>query len=233
MIGIYKITNKINGHAYIGQSKDIDKRFYEHKRKAFRKNDKEYEKTLYRAFRKYGLENFIFEILEECEEIDLNGKEKMYIKKYNTFSNGYNETIGGDGVKGLSCERHPKTKLTSEDVYYIRECYNNHRQQKAIYQEFSSLIGESGFKKIWNGVTWKDIHMDVYTEENKKYFLYQRNSHSENNSHAKLKEQDIRNIRLRKKDGENSKEVWKDYSQITYPSFLNIWYYQNWKNIIV
>lgn len=44
--------------------------------------------------------------------------------------------------------------------------------------------------------------MDVYTEENKNYYKFKRNSNSETNSHAKLKEKDVYNIRLRRKNGE-------------------------------
>lgn len=235
MTGIYKITNLVNGNAYIGQSVDIEKRFKDHKYRAFVNypSNRDYEKALYRAFRKYGIENFKFEVLEICQVSELNDKEINYIKLYDTYNNGYNETIGGDGIIGHECEKHPKTKLTNEDVFYIRECYNNHKDQKEIYKEFSHLIGESGFKKIWNGYTWPGIHMDVYTEENKAYFKFKRNSNSESNSHAKLTENDVRNIRLRKKNGESCREVWKDYQQLTLGSFQCIWYNQNWKHIIV
>lgn len=53
--------------------------------------------ALYEAFRKYGIENFEFSILEECSEEQLNDKEKFYIQKYNSYNNGYNETLGGEG----------------------------------------------------------------------------------------------------------------------------------------
>ena len=233
MIGIYKITNLINQHSYIGQSVDIEKRFQTHKNNAFNENSKEYEKTLYRAIRKYGLENFSFEILEECEVGVLNIRERYYVETYDTFNNGYNETLGGDYFLDHNGENHPKTKLTNDDVFYIRECYNQHKKQKDIYQEFKHLIGESGFKKIWNGNTWTDIHMDVYTKENKEYFLFRRNSHSENNSHAKLTEKDVYEIRLRKKNGEDCRTVWQDYQQLTYRSFQNLWYGYTWKQVIV
>ena len=62
MIGIYKITNKINGHSYIGQSIHIEERFREHKSKYNWNREK--NKPLYQAFQKYGLDNFSFEIIE-------------------------------------------------------------------------------------------------------------------------------------------------------------------------
>lgn len=235
MIGIYQIINKINGHSYIGQSINIEKRIKQHFSTAFNtnKNNKEYDKALYRAIRKYGKENFDIIILEECSQSSLNDREKYWIDYYNTFNNGYNETIGGDGVVGHSNEKHPKTKLTNKDVWDIREYYKNHNDQKEIYQLYCDKIGTSGFKKIWNGYTWKDIHMDVYTDENKEYYKFKRNSHSENNSHAILKIKDVYNIRLRKKNGESIKDVYQDYTQITYGSFKNIWYNVNWKSVIV
>lgn len=70
MIGIYKITNIINQHSYIGQSIHIEKRWNEHKLKY--NWERESKKPLYLAFQKYGLENFTFEILEECKKQDLN-----------------------------------------------------------------------------------------------------------------------------------------------------------------
>lgn len=93
MIGIYKITNKINGHFYIGQSIQIEKRWSNHKIAAFNKLDKGYEYPLYRAIRKYGLENFDFEIIEECSKEQLNERENYWIKYYQPT---YNQTEGGD-----------------------------------------------------------------------------------------------------------------------------------------
>lgn len=96
IIGIYKITNKKNGHAYIGQSVDIYKRWTNHKIAAFNKNDDAYKYPICRAFRRYGVENFDFEILEECRIDELNEKEIHYIALYNTFFYGYNQTLGGE-----------------------------------------------------------------------------------------------------------------------------------------
>ena len=97
VIGIYKITNLINGKSYIGQSVNIEKRFIQHKSVAFNPNDKNYNYPLYRAIRKYGVENFSFEVLEQCSVDELNNKEIYYISKYNAHSKfGYNQDDGGN-----------------------------------------------------------------------------------------------------------------------------------------
>ena len=93
---IYKIENLINHKCYIGQTRNIQKRWNRHKTAPFNKNDNAYDYPLYRAIRKYGLENFSFEILEECSIQDLNEREKFYINKYDTYFHGYNQTLGGE-----------------------------------------------------------------------------------------------------------------------------------------
>ena len=92
MIGIYKITNKINNKSYIGKSNNIKRRFAEHKI-----INHETNQSLKRAYLKYGLENFTFEILEECDLDSLNDREIYYIK---TLKPEYNRTKGGDGASG-------------------------------------------------------------------------------------------------------------------------------------
>lgn len=238
MIGIYKITNLINGKIYIGQSVDINKRWRQHKRNSQIKG-REYDKYLYRAFRKYGLENFSFEVIEECSRELLNEKETYYIQYYkaNNETFGYNETSGYNQPQyGFQGENHPKHKLTKEEVYYIRECYNQHYDKDEIYEEFSDRLSEGGFHKIWLGENWRNVHMDVYTEENRKYYLFQRNSHpGSTNGRAKLTEEMVIDIRTRRKNGEKLSDVYKDYEYtgITLGSFKNTWSNQNWKNIVI
>ena len=238
MIGIYKITNKLNNKVYIGQSTDIKRRWTVHKNRAFVKN-KEYDKYLYRAFRKYGIDNFSFEIIEECSKEELDEKEKQYILQYHSCIDayGYNETCGYDAPQyGLSGEQHPNHKLTTDEVYYIRECYNQHLKKEDVYEEFSNRLSASGFHKIWLGENWREIHMDVYTEENRQYYLFQRNSHpGSSNGRSKLTEKMVIDIRTRKKNGEKMLKVYEDYKDtgITIGSFKQVWYYQNWKNIVV
>lgn len=230
MIGIYKITNLKNGKAYIGQSTNIEKRIKGHKKRAYNASGKEYEKTLYRAIRKYGLNNFKFEVLEICCLDELNEKERYYIEKYNTYYAGYNETFGGDNVCGpLYDEHHPKTKLTNSDVFYIRECYNNHQLQEDVYQEFSDRIGKSGFKKIWNGTTWTDIHMDVYTQDNKDFFNYFRNSKSSKNTFTL---EEVVKVRTELANGKKWEDIYQQqYSHIDKQIFRNMCFNKTYKHV--
>lgn len=98
MIGIYKIENIINHKKYIGKSQNIQKRFGDHRRLAFYENTIYYNYPLYKAFRKYGLENFDFSIIEECNQEVLSEREKYWISYYKAYGEqGYNQTPGGEG----------------------------------------------------------------------------------------------------------------------------------------
>ena len=99
---IYCITNQVNGKKYIGQtSTTIEHRWSNHKSDA-----KTYDYALYRAMKKYGIENFIISQIEKIESEDfnklkciLNDLEIKYIKEYETIisdNKGYNMTIGGN-----------------------------------------------------------------------------------------------------------------------------------------
>lgn len=115
--GIYKITNQINGKCYIGQSINIKQRWRAHKTKAFSPSNSQYECPLYRAIRKYGLENFSFEVLEECPAEELNQKEQQNVSFFqsNNPSFGYNLTPGGD-AQGDKCR-----KLTELQVKEVQD----------------------------------------------------------------------------------------------------------------
>ena len=93
---IYKITNEINGKAYIGKSKRPEKRMQEHF------NRKKYENfAIHHAIKKYGKDNFRFEILTETTKEEVDDLEIKLIAEHKTFitEHGYNETRGGDGGK--------------------------------------------------------------------------------------------------------------------------------------
>ncbi|AJP61403.1 group I intron endonuclease family protein [Enterococcus phage PEf771] len=133
MIGIYLIKNNINGKCYIGQSVNIEKRVKEHFWKSFYKTDRSYECVVHQAIRKYGKENFSWEVLTTCEQKDLDELERAYIKKYNTLApDGYNRAIGGQKNKAK--------------IYFCKQC-NNQLHGKGKTYLCKQCFEKSGFSR--------------------------------------------------------------------------------------
>lgn len=116
IIGIYKIVNP-EGSVYIGQSKDIEARWVDHK-----KSSKKRDKTrLYESFFKYGYINHAFEIVEECQEIELDDRERYWQEFY--------EVIDRD--KGLNSEYSPTS--TKERVLIDETRLKKSKVMKDLY----------------------------------------------------------------------------------------------------
>ena len=96
---IYKITNKINGKSYIGQTiQNVKERFYQHC--ATKCSQAILNMVIHKAINKYGKSNFTIEVIEEVESTNLNDRERYWIRYYDSYNNGYNSTKGGqDGIK--------------------------------------------------------------------------------------------------------------------------------------
>lgn len=99
MIGIYKITSPSN-RIYIGQSIDIDKRFNQYKSISQTRG----QKRLHYSLKKYGVENHLFEIIELCDVILLNERERYWQDFYNVLKDGLNclLTNTNDSIKVYS-----------------------------------------------------------------------------------------------------------------------------------
>ena len=94
MAYIYKITNDINDKIYIGKTElSVEQRFKAHCSDAFRERNE--KRPLYAAMRKYGIEHFQCEKIEETNNPE--EREKYWIEFYNSYGEGYNATLGGDG----------------------------------------------------------------------------------------------------------------------------------------
>lgn len=98
---LYIIRNDVNEKVYVGKTyQSIEKRFKEHKRAA--REGKPYK--LYNAMRKYGIDKFHIELLGIFEKGVLEEKEIEYIAKYDSYYNGYNSTLGGDGGRTIELD---------------------------------------------------------------------------------------------------------------------------------
>ena len=94
---VYKITNTITGDFYIGSSKNVKNRWVKHKCPS-RWNECP-NNPMYLDMQKYGIDNFIFEILEEVEEEKLKEIEQQFIEKMHP-------TYNSNNAKGLDIERY-------------------------------------------------------------------------------------------------------------------------------
>jgi len=94
LIGIYKITNPI-GQIYIGQSTNISNRFssYKNSSKTIRQG------RIHDSLLKYGYENHIFQIIEECIVEELRERERYWQDFYNVTENGLNFVLTGTKEK--------------------------------------------------------------------------------------------------------------------------------------
>lgn len=159
--GIYKITNLINNKNYIGQSVNVKTRWRNHIRISKDKDNRGYNYPLYCAFRKYGIENFDFEILEEVIPDNLDEKEIYYIKKYDSFNNGYNQTSGGSSPHG---EEIGTSIYKEKDIIKIREMYRDGKSFKEVLEAFP-YINKHSIKAIWSGAEWSHIMPEVFTDK--------------------------------------------------------------------
>lgn len=150
--GIYCFQNKVNGKYYVGQAINLRTRLNQH---LWNYNHNKYDAPIYRAFAKYGLQNFKYQILEEFEDIDkakLDQLEREYITKLNSYGDtGYNQTLGGDGgILGYKFTDEQKLKVSQS----IKKAMNDGRNKVYVYiidtkeqkeassvTELSSLLG--------------------------------------------------------------------------------------------
>lgn len=158
-VDIYIITNLINGKQYIGQSVNgYKERFRTH---CFL--EKGYKNTIPtridKAIKKYGSNNFKVELLEQVSFEDRNEKERYYIRKFDTYNNGYNATEGGD-----------YNPMWDEEVRKRHKelCTSDTHRQKQRESALKLFENEEIHKKITEGNkrAWKR-----YSQEEKEHIL--------------------------------------------------------------
>lgn len=153
MAYIYKITNLINGKEYIGKTElTIKERFRCHIKDSQTKKCE--KRPLYSAFNKYGIENFKIELIEECPVEKLSEREQYWISFYDTYHNGYNATLGGDGKAYIDYDNVLKlynsgltlTEIANK-INHDSEWISKILQSKGITQEEIIKRGQDSQKK--------------------------------------------------------------------------------------
>lgn len=138
---IYCYENKINHHKYVGQTNNLKVRYSAHESASINSNSKDYNSLFHKKLREYGLNNFIFYVLEEINSDDsefIDAREAFWIDTLRTwcrYGEGYNETNGGSQFKrNLSIDDDSITKIkqllkTSEITFTdLAKQFNTYRE---------------------------------------------------------------------------------------------------------
>jgi group I intron endonuclease len=141
--GIYCIENTVNNKKYIGQSVDIKCRWRNHRYEL--RNNRHDNIHLQNAWNTYGEDNFVWNILEQCDVDLLDDRESYYIVKYhsNNCAYGYNHESGGHTNKQLSDEH--------------REKLSNAHKGKILTDEHKKHISDSGKGRVFSDETRQKI----------------------------------------------------------------------------
>lgn len=211
--GIYKITNKTNGKIYVGQSIDIYKRWRQHLKQVRKGSTSKF----YNALRKYKEDNFEFEIIERCDQSIINDREIYWISQLNSFEEGYNLTLGGEGSKGKVYSTEEKEKNRAKSIGRNKPILQINREGKLVKEWFSckemSKKTDFLFSNIHDCLKLKDGYrfgygfIWVYKDEYEKYGINLDLYVNDNHLHPTNKIYQINN---------NNKlvKIWEDIFQI-------------------
>ena len=130
--GVYKITNNITGDFYIGSSKNIEKRWHEHKSPSVHKQQP--NSKLYKGMASYGLDNFTFEIIEKTD--NLKEREQYYIEHLNPsynnrYASGWNTKRCKETHRRCNKEWHKVNKDYNKEWYKANR--DEHLAKKKAY----------------------------------------------------------------------------------------------------
>ena len=159
IIGIYKITNTITGDFYIGSSKNVKRRWTQHK---WPSKWNEYPNNpMYIDMRKYGVDKFAFEILAEVEAEELKDAEQQFIE---TLKPTYNSIR----ANGRDIERYKKYNKEYEKSDKGKESHKKY--QKEYYNQLCSCNGET-LTLAALAARFKKAGIIHPTQEAKKYLI--------------------------------------------------------------
>jgi group I intron endonuclease len=141
---IYKITNKLNGKCYIGQTVDITRRFNQYK-----KFQCKHQPKLYNALKKYNIDSFTFELFDTAVDSEtLDFLEETYIACFDSVDRGYNCIPGGHVTNSMKGKHH--TEESKRKISNQKQGTKNHNFGKPRSGEEKLKMSESqkGYKSI-------------------------------------------------------------------------------------
>ena len=165
---IYKITNLQNNKIYIGKTTTcIQERFSKHIYEANTPNTKGYMFILHKAFRKYGINNFNIEQIEEIDNSLLNDREIYWINFYNSMMpNGYNMTFGGEGSTKINYKLVYELWDSGKSISQIASLLNHSiAQLKMILSSYKNFNNEENNKRTINATKKQVGQYDKNTHE--------------------------------------------------------------------
>lgn len=161
---IYQVTNLSNNKKYIGQTNNLNKRIFDHISSSKRKDDNSY---FHKAIRKYGIKKFKWEILCECDDIQLDMMEtfKIMVNHTHYTEGGYNLTWGGQGTRGY--------KFTSKQIENCKKSHIGYKQPKSTREKRKlSMLGKNkrfGKENNRYGIPHSEQTKQKISDKNRKY----------------------------------------------------------------
>lgn len=143
--GVYKITHIGSGKSYIGISKNIHRRWVQHKSWV---NTKNRRSAIYAAMQKYGIDAFSWQIIEQCDADSLEVRERHWIAVFDTFNNGYNLTAGGEYNKEFSTETRKRMSEAQKGKKQSQETIDKRTSRGENHYRYGKTVSDETKEKI-------------------------------------------------------------------------------------
>ena len=218
---IYSYKNKTNGKRYIGQTINPQQR-----KSAHISDSTHIDTKFYRAVRKYGWDNFEYEILAESEDRnELDKLEVDFIKSFNSIENGYNirsggehPTMGEETKKKLQqANAFQNAELSEKEIIELRIAYLNYDSPSQIYNEkYKDRLHFNSFLNIWTGARYAYVMPEVFEQRQGR---------------RKYNEEVVKEIRRIREEENLSYDKLAKLFGIPKSTIADIVKYRTWKNV--